>query len=215
MEVLTRSEIRLLAEVAEIKRIYTAVANHLAAFRSPSLVITSAERGEGKSSMSSLIAMVASEYGHKRVLVVDLHWHRPTLHQHFGLERNVRLEEGTSLIDYVVPSGFKGLDILTAPVSSVDEQYSSGDILTLVLSTLESAKEHFDLIILDTAAMFPTNRHMLDPVVISSAADAVALVVLSSVTPRQSVRKALISLETAGSTVVGAIVNQWKNPISE
>ena len=70
------------------------------------------------------------------------------------------------------------------------------------------------MVFIDSASVFPTNRYMIDPVAISRVADATIIVVMANATPRQQVKRALVSLETAGAKVLGVVANQWKNPIA-
>ena len=75
---------------------------------------------------------------------------------------------------------------------------------------LKQAREAYDVILVDTAAVFPTNRRMIDPVILGNACDAVILVVMSGVTPRQQVKRARVMLEGFSA---GVVVNNWKNKL--
>ena len=109
------------------------------------------------------------------------------------------------------PSGESNLDILTAPASSGDGGSSSAESSGVAQGILKQAREAYDVILVDTAAVFPTNRSMIDPVVLGNASDAVILVVLSGVTSRQQVMRARVILEGSGAGVAGVVVNHWKN----
>jgi Mrp family chromosome partitioning ATPase len=52
---------------------------------------------------------------------------------------------------------------------------------------------------------------MIDPVVLGNASDAVILVVLAGVTPRQQVMRVRVMLEGSGAGVAGVVVNHWKS----
>ena len=73
---------------------------------------------------------------------------------------------------------------------------------------IQQARKSYDITIIDTSKVFPTNRRMVDPVEIAKEVDGIALVVCGNVTPRQQVKRAKIMLETAGANVVGLIFNQ-------
>ena len=109
------------------------------------------------------------------------------------------------------PSGAANLDILTAPVSNGDDDSSSAESSGVAQGILKQAREAYDVILVDTASVFPTNRRMIDPVVLGNASDAVILVVLTGVTPRQQVKRARVMLEGSGAEVAGVVVNHWKN----
>ena len=75
------------------------------------------------------------------------------------------------------------------------------------------AREAYDMVVVDTAAILPTNRSMVDPVTFSRAADGTLMVVLNCVTPKQQVKRAHMILEASGAKILGVVVNQWKNPM--
>jgi Mrp family chromosome partitioning ATPase len=74
--------------------------------------------------------------------------------------------------------------------------------------TIEQAHALYDISIIDTPAMYPTNRCMVDPAVFSKKADGVVLVVLTHDTPRKNAKKALMALETSGANILGVIANK-------
>jgi Mrp family chromosome partitioning ATPase len=210
-------DVKVLAEIAEMKRIYLAVKNALIQSSPACLVVTSGSPGEGKTTMAAGFAAIAAFQNNKRVLAVDLHWHAPALHNWFGLTpalkgEDVRQEK--SLVDLVQSSDIDNLDILTTILPDQDNVESTSDPHGLGLKIINQAREAYDLVIVDTSSIFPINRSMMDPVTISKAADGVVLVVLANVTPRQQVKRAHAYLETAGTNVIGIVVNQWKNPLA-
>ena len=209
--------IEMLAEIAEMRRIYAMIDHSLLSSDPASLVVTSGSRGEGKTTIVAGLAAIAARQQNQRVLAVDLHWYAPTLHNWFGLEPTFDVERfrtDKSLADQVQPSGLDNLDVLTATVPSGDEIGWDRDKHILSAEIIKQGREDYDFVIIDTCSIFPTNRRMMDPVTISKAADGVALVVLANVTPRQQVKKASMFLQNAGANIIGAAVNQWQNPLA-
>jgi len=209
-------QVESLGQLAEMKRIFSGIETGLDHRIPACVVVTSAERGEGKTTTTAGLAAVAARQSGKRVLAVDLDWHFPSLHTYFGLEPvdAGSLGAGKSPLEMVRPSGQERLDVLPAirlPAASGDTEREEN---ALALEIVRQARSAYDFVFLDTTSLFPTNRRMMDPVAISKAADGVALVVLANVTPRQEVKRAKMMLETAGAKVVGVIVNQWKNPLA-
>lgn len=204
-------EIGTIAQLAEMKRIYSAMETSLPETGPACVLVTSAGRGEGKTTAAAGLAALAASRGGKRALAVDLNWHAPALHRCFGLDLadGARLKDGASALESVGPTGITDLDLLPA-FSSVpdgtDENAVGADIM-------RQARNAYDMVFVDASSVFPTNRRMMDPIAISKAADGVVLVVLAGVTPRQHVRKAQMMLHTAGSKLLGVIVNQWRNPL--
>jgi len=79
---------------------------------------------------------------------------------------------------------------------------------------IRQARSAYDLVLIDSAAAFPTNRMMTDPVLLSGMVDGTLIVVLTEVTPRQEVRKAHKTLEAAGAHLLGVIGNQGKMSVT-
>ncbi len=167
--------------------------------------------------MVATLAAIAARQNDKRVLAMDLHWHNPALHSWFGLEPAFDMDDlkrEKPIVDMTQPSGLNNLDIITARKSTQDEVEWDGDASALGTDIMRKAREAYDFVVVDTNSIFPTNRHMMDPVAISKASDGVALVVLANVTPRQPLKRSRMFLETSGANVLGVIVNQWINPLA-
>jgi Mrp family chromosome partitioning ATPase len=118
---------------------------------------------------------------------------------------------GDSIKDLVQDSGVNNLDVLAAIKSGTDIDETHGNAIAQKL--IQQARNVYEVILIDTSKMFPTNRRMIDPVVLSKIADGVTLVVLAKVTSRQQAKHAQKVLETTGANILGVIVNQWKNPM--
>ena len=177
-------------------------------------MVTSAAWGEGKTTLTAGLGLIAARRAGKRVLAIDMNWYSPGLHCCFGLNAEWDLKgycRDRNLDALIQPSGTDNLDILTAPALGGENGFTSAESSGVAQSILKQAREAYDVILVDTAAVFPTNRRMIDPVVLGNASDAVILVVLSGVTPRQQVMKARVMLEGAGAGVAGVVVNHWKN----
>ncbi len=209
-------DIERLAEITEIKRIYSVIENSLMSSNPACLVVTSGFPSEGKTTMVATLSAIAARQSNKHVLAMDLHWHTPSLHTWFGLKPTFDIDDlknGKTIADMAQPSGLTNLDILTARKSTHDKVEWKEGASALGTDIMGKAREAYDFVVVDTNSMFPTNRRMMDPVAISKAADGVAFVVLGNVSPRQQLKRSRMFLETAGANVIGAIVNQWKNPL--
>lgn len=203
-------------EIAEVKRIYSMIETTLAEKRSACLVITSGSQGEGKTTITAGLSAYAARQNKKRVLAIDLNWYSPELHNCFDVDPFFDLEEfkqAGSVENLVQPSNVPGLDILAAVKPMVNGCGTSEDVHMLSSEMIKSARKSYDFIVVDTSSVFPTNRYMVDPTIISKHADCIALVTLANVTPRQKLKRTTMSLETSGATVLGVIVNQWRNPM--
>jgi protein-tyrosine kinase len=203
-----------LSEIIEMKRIYSVIEHSLFENNAACLVVTSGVPGEGKTTLVAGLSAVASVHANLRVLAVDFNWHRPALHQWFGLNRTFDANDfgqGKSLLDSVQSTHVKNLDILTATAATPHDIKMNEDANRLGKDIIHQARVAYDVVIVDSSSIFPVNHRMMDPVAISMAADAAILVALANVTPRQKLKHARMLLETAGVHIAGVVVNQWKN----
>lgn len=207
-------EVKMLAEITEMKRIYSVIEHSLNDVPA-CIAVTSGARGEGKTTVAAGLAVVAAAHANKRVLAVDLNWYSPALHKMFGVDLAFELDifkRDNSIKALIRPTGIQNLDILTARTDQGGSELGINEYL-LGKEIVKQAREDYDFTVIDTSSIFPTNRRMMDPVNIAKVADGVAMVVLTNVTPRQQVKRAHVFLDTAGANVLGVVVNQWQNPM--
>lgn len=205
---------RALEQIAEVKRTLCAV-EHALQHRVPAaLLITSAAPGEGKTLFAAALACAAAQSGRYRVAALDLNWHRPALHRCFAMSQEHGSNEVCEgrLADLLRPSGQESLAVLTAPHDFAEQGRRADHLFTIPERLIREARETHDLVVIDSAAVFPTNRMMMDPVLLSGVVDGVVLVVLTAHTPRQQARRAQTIMEAAGARILGAVSNQWSPP---
>jgi Mrp family chromosome partitioning ATPase len=207
-----------LVEIAETKRILSGIETSLPQSGSACLAITSAARGEGKTLITAALGVTAAAVDAKRVLLLDLNWYKPALHQCFGLEQaspSGDLDLEALLESKPISTGTANLDILTAP--KADQATAARGITLSGIATgiLDRVREHYDLVLIDTCALFPPNRHMVDPIAVARRVHGVVLVVLANATRRDEVKRACSRIDSCGGggKLVGVVVNQWKNPL--
>jgi len=203
-------------QLAEIKRILTAMEAALGETVPGSVIITSALPSEGKTTLTAGLAYLSALQGRYRTLAVDLNWYRPALHGAFGVEpgeAEAKMEQETLPMKLLRPSGIPNLDLLVAP-ASWDPAEGSSELWSLrAVEWLRQARENYERILVDTSPLFPVNRYMMDPAVFGRAADRTILVLLAYVTPRSQVKRGLKILESSGAKMAGLVINQWKNPL--
>ena len=213
LSALERAE--LLGRLAEGKRIFSSIEDAFKKSASSCMVVTSATRGEGKTLTTAGLAILAANYTSKRVLVADLNWFAPGLHSYFGLEQTVDLDtmaNAEHVLDFAQPSGHELLKVLPAPKIAAGQGGTAQS--QLAARIVEQACADYEIVIIDSSSVFPANRYMIDPVTLAKNADDTILVVLANVTARQEVKRAAMTLASAGATLTGVIVNQWKNPLA-
>lgn len=173
-----------------------------------SLAITSAVKGDGKSTIAFYLAKTAASVG-LRVLLVDADLRSPQLHLQLGLP-NVRglsdvVATDLSLNDAIQRSPeADNLFVLTAGHNPYDpiKLLSSKKMLYL----MEQFQTFFDLVIYDT----PPLVGLADAHILAAQTDGTLLVVKIDRTDRSLVAKALEGLKISGASVLGTVVNGIK-----
>ena len=166
------------------------------------ILVTSATRGEGKSTISSNLAVALAQRGN-RVLLIDADMRRPSQHNTFPREQLVQVEaaEDTTASELPVPrtdarkpglsealihlNSENGYDVLHATVkqTGIPDLYlvPSGtvppnpiELLNSEMMTewLELAKSEYDVIVIDS----PPVRAVADPMILANIVDAIVYV---------------------------------------
>ncbi len=119
-----------------------------------SLMITSAEEGEGKSILSLSFALGLSLEKDQKCLLVDANWMKPVLHEWFGMERHSDLKEFWQKPEECIQTScFNNLDVLVAPRGvEVDsqEEFIERDIVAEVFLQLT---RRYKTVIFDTSSI--------------------------------------------------------------
>lgn len=197
--------------VAEAYRhLRTSVLMSVAGRAPKTLLVTSSQPSEGKTTTVVNMAMVLAQTG-ASVLVIDADMRRPSLHSIFNLENNrglsTYLSSGMSeaeALSMIEQTGESNLYVLTSgpPPPNPAELLGSEPMHRLIRS-LESAYTH---IIIDS----PPVAYFTDSVLVSLLVDGVLLVVNSGSTSREIVRHSRKVLQDVGAKIFGVVLNGVK-----
>lgn len=169
------------------------------------LLLTSSEPGEGKSTLVGNLAYVLAQAG-KKVVVVDCDLRRPTLHKIFKLPNEQGLsnvlnknEEPEGLLqDCAVP----GVKIVTSgPIPSNPAELLGSQQMSNLINRLH---QDCDYVLLDSPAMLSVS----DAIVLAPAVDGVILVVSRSHSHREGVLSACKQLADVKARILGVIINR-------
>jgi receptor protein-tyrosine kinase len=175
------------------------------------ILVTSVNRGEGKSTTVAHLGISLAEIK-QRVLLIDADMRKPQLHKTFGAANtwglSDLLREQNSLRDVPLEALVKhtevhGLYLLpsgpgTASISSLLYSQRATDLL-------ERFREEFDMVIIDT----PPMQYVSDARVLGRLADGVILVIRASQTLRDEALNISRRLREDGIPVLGTILNAW------
>ena len=166
------------------------------------VMVTSASKGEGKSSLASHLAISLARTG-RRTLLVDFDLRRPAVHRMFDVPETPGVCEvlaGESSIDDAARGVAPDLDVMPAGRCGARAFRALGqDVLP---ELLERLKDDYDFIVIDSAPVLA----VADSLLISQHADAVLLSVFRGVSLMPAVRAGFARLESLGVRVLGAVV---------
>jgi protein-tyrosine kinase len=170
------------------------------------VLVTSSNRGEGKTVTSVGMAHALANHGNAQVLLVDGNFAAPTLHDHFSIPSQPGLSEflttDIGLEDVACTTDDPRIMILP----------NGGTRLTLfditraqpIVQRLAFLKGKFDYVIWDGSAVFSSS----DASVIASLFDGVLLVVECERTRWEVVQDAKERLAKAGGKILGVALNR-------
>ncbi|MHC5599574.1 MAG: GumC family protein [Nostoc sp.] len=177
-----------------------------------SLMITSPEVGDGKSTIALHLAMTAAAMG-QRVLLVDADLRHPKIHELLGLSNQQGLShllENSQDIQSLLQSSSASanLMVLTAGEPSLEplELFTTNRVEAL----FQKLQAMFDLLIVDT----PPLLGLADTGLVAAHCDSLALVVRLGKTSRPSVLAALEELKFSSISVLGVITNDGRETLS-
>jgi len=170
-----------------------------------SVLITSANPGEGKTTTVANFGVVAAQAG-SRVCMVDSDLRRPTLHLPFGVANGrgltTALVEGVSLASVAEPTRVSNLSIVTSgPLPPVHGELVGSRRMRDLLA---AASADFDLILCDS----PPIMIVSDAAALSAQCDGVILVVRGGAVPAEVVRRAAEQIEAVKGRVLGVLLNR-------
>ncbi len=173
-----------------------------------SLVVSSAQKGDGKSTVSVQLAQAAAAMG-QRVLLVDADMRLPQVHSRLGLPNEQGLSNiiSTNLPVYEAIQRsplWENLFVITAGQIPPDPiKLLSSKKMQNIMVELRS---EFDLVIYDT----PPILGLADSSIVATHTAGIVLVVRMAKTDRNVVRQALDGLKLSRANVLGLVVNGVK-----
>jgi capsular exopolysaccharide synthesis family protein len=169
------------------------------------LMVTSSRPNDGKSTIAEHLARSFAEAG-ERVLLLDADLRRGSLQKEFGVGASApglfELLAGKLVFDeVVVDTGIPNLSIVTRGLdTNRDYDLLSGKNLGQLI---ESLRERFDRIILDTPPMLG----VADSLIIAKVVDGVLFVIRSDETTQRDIATAAEMLHHTGAVVYGFVLN--------
>lgn len=168
------------------------------------LLVTSAEPGEGKSTVAANLATALAEGG-KRVVLVISDFHRPSTTAFFDVSEDVGLSDvlaGTSDVFHALqrPSDTDSLWVLAAGPAPANPNRLLGS--SRMQGLLGALGAEVDWVIIDT----PPLLTVADGLAVAPWADGVLIVMHAGVSTQGAAKRGPATLEKVGARIVGVVV---------
>jgi capsular exopolysaccharide synthesis family protein len=190
----------------EFRRIYLKLAKGLGRPMPRTLVVTSATRGEGKTTTTACLAITLAREMRQKVLLVDFDLRSPALHRALGLPTsswglaqmlNQRLFDERFVRSTVLPH----LEFLPAGKSErpAAELVDSESVEWFI----KEASARYALVILDA----PPNLAVPDPLILGRAVDGVLYVIKAGSTVRKAAEYGVKVQRESRDNLIGVLIN--------
>ena len=167
------------------------------------VLITSPNKGDGKSLTAANLALTMAQEFQQRVLLIDADLRRSSIHRLFGITDSPGLSDilmgGAGIDDALVTVPEHRLTILPSGGTPAHPAELLGS--AAMRRVLDTLRTRFDRILIDMPPVAP----LADVAIASSMADGILMIVRAGVTPRPAIERALSGLDM--SKVLGLVLN--------
>jgi len=177
------------------------------------ILITSANHYEGKTTTAINLALAMSDLPQFRMLLLDSDLRFPSIHSRLGLMQSPGLTEilegNVDLDSGMINTEKENLKVISSGnLSSYPAELLESERLKDLLKEL---KPKFDLILIDSPPVIPYS----DASVLSSQIDGVLFVVQSAKTRREDIQQVYATLEDNHANVLGVVLNRQKQVVPD
>ncbi|MFI3260276.1 MAG: CpsD/CapB family tyrosine-protein kinase [bacterium] len=189
-----------------IKMVRTSI-EHFKTSKSSSILITSSVPGEGKSFISSNLAIAFAQLN-KKVILIDCDLRKGRVHKIFdvdnllGMSNLLVTNEVGKIEDFIIHTEYDKLDII--PRGKVP--YNPSELLTYKISDIiiEDLKNKYDVVIVDGTPVIGLS----DSIILSKKVDMTVLVSAINTTTTDMLISAKKSLESVECNLIGIVANK-------
>ena len=171
------------------------------------IVVTSSEPGEGKSTVAGNLALSFAQ-SDKSTIIIDCDLRKPSLHKKFRISNMAGLSDiliGRKSLVEAVNQYNENMHIITSgKIPPNPAEMLGSKAMERLMAEL---KEIYDVIILDSAPL----QAVTDAQILSTKCDGTILVVRAEKTKRDSVASAKELLDKVNANVLGVVLNVTEN----
>lgn len=171
------------------------------------LLITSSNPGEGKTTVAGNLALVLAQ-GESKVLLIDCDMRRSSLHKRFRISNTYGISDLLVGKQKFEEASYKYNDNLTIlPGGKIPPNPAEMLASKAMTAFLEEMKKHFDYIVLDT----PPLQAVSDAQILSTKVDGSIIVVRAGVTKKDAVNNAVSIIKKVNGDIIGTVLNAAEN----
>jgi len=214
--------LRVLRSSSEMAQSYEALLSNLHLLNSTEplkiLLVTSAQPGEGKTTVTINLVLTAALAGMKG-LVIDTDLRRPQLHHIFNLENTLGFTDvltgdlsirDTIQIIKLSDDPLQEKQTVSIITSGKISPYSFSIVSSPNLKKhIDSLRTMYDLVLLDT----PPVLSVSDTLLLAPVVDGIILVLNTGVVPARDTRLMKERIEQAGGHIIGVVMNRFNEKI--
>ncbi|SEF80778.1 CpsD/CapB family tyrosine-protein kinase [Paenibacillus sp. UNC499MF] len=172
------------------------------------LLVTSAQPAEGKSTTVSNLAITYAQE-EKKVLLIDADLRKPTMHKLFGISNRSGLTNlllgDAPIHEVAIPSHLPNLHLIpSGPATPNPAEMLASKRMT---QFIEQAKTEYDIVLIDS----PPILAVTDAQILATKCEGVILVLNYGKVKREVARRAVDSLEHVGVKPLGVVINNKTN----
>jgi capsular exopolysaccharide synthesis family protein len=169
------------------------------------LVVTSTQPGEGKSTVISNLGITVAQSG-KKVLLIDCDLRKPTVHKKLGLSNQdgltTLLAKEKKLDEVVQTTNIKNFFVLTSgPIPPNPAELLGSKKMKNFLNELQ---EYFDMILIDA----PPVLAVTDAQILSTCCDGVVFVAGYGQAEKNAIVRAKELVDKVGGKIIGVVINK-------
>jgi non-specific protein-tyrosine kinase len=172
------------------------------------IIVTSSVPQEGKTTVSSNLAVVLAQ-GDRKAVLIDADLRRPQIHQKFALSNriglaNLFIRQTDVMTGILQPTELPQLSVITSGILPPNPS----ELLTSMkmAQVLDRLNEEFDVIIIDT----PPVLTVTDAAAMAANIDGVILVVKPGVTKLSALAQTVEQMQAVGARILGVVLNDIK-----
>ncbi|MDO9694871.1 MAG: CpsD/CapB family tyrosine-protein kinase [Candidatus Latescibacteria bacterium] len=188
----------------ELRRVMIRLNRELDLERKRCIMVTSSERGEGKSLFALHFSQVLAHHMQKRILLVDGDMRRPVQHTVFNVPLSPGLAEflnGSEAPVAPCKTHLPNLDFL--PAGRAGENPSLLLQEGRVRRVFDALKLDYDVVVLDCPPVVPVS----DPLQFVDVCDGAIYLVMAGRTPRDLCERGVGILRSVGTNIIGVVAN--------